>query len=146
MSGRPPTGPEPGPDAYALEIAITPDDVDVLGHVNNVVYLRWVQDAAVAHWRALATEEQQASIAWVVVRHEIDYRRPAMPGDTIVARTWVGALSRNTFERHTRIERAADGTVLAQARTLWVPLDPASGRIKEVGEDVRRRFSTSIAG
>ena len=65
------------PKAFELPIPINPADIDVHGHVNNVVYVRWVQDAAVSHWRALATKEQQANVSWVVVRHEIDYKRPA---------------------------------------------------------------------
>ena len=133
--------PSPASEPYALAIAIQPDDIDVLGHVNNIVYLRWVQDAAAAHWTSLTTLEEQASVAWVVVRHEIDYRRPAMPDDRILARTRVGTASRHTFERLTEIVRENDGTVLANARTLWVPLDPATGRVIHVGNSLRIRFS-----
>jgi len=128
-------------EPYSIDITIEPSDIDVLGHVNNIVYLRWVQDAAIAHWRALATPDEQAAIAWVVVRHEIDYRRPALPGDAIIARTRVGSASRHTFERLTEILRASDTTVLANARTLWVPLDPTSGRVIHVGNALRERFS-----
>jgi acyl-CoA thioester hydrolase len=128
-------------DSFELPIEIQSDDIDRLGHVNNVVYLRWVQEAAIAHWRVLATPEQQTTVAWVVVRHEIDYKRPARPGDQVVARTWVGLASRNSFERHTEILRAADRKVLAQARTLWCPIDPQTGRPVQVAPDIRARFS-----
>jgi len=128
-------------EGFELPIEIQPDDIDALGHVNNVVYVGWIQEAAIAHWRVLATPEQQAEVAWVVVRHEIDYKRPARPGDRIVARTWVGAASRNTFERHTEIIRATDRKVLAQARTLWCPIDPRTGRPVQVSPDMRARFS-----
>jgi len=135
----------PSREPFELPIAIQGDDIDRLGHVNNVVYLRWIQDAAIAHWRVLATPEQQTAVAWVVVRHEIDYKRPARPGDAILARTWVGLASRNTFERHTEILRAADRKVLAQARTLWCPVDPQTGRAIPVSEEVRARFSVPPA-
>ncbi len=130
-------------EPYELEIRVQPSDIDQLGHVNNVVYLRWVQDAAAAHWRSAATPEQQADLAWVVVRHEIDYKQAARLEDGIVARTWVGAASRNLFERHTEILRAGDRRLLARTRTLWCPIDARTGRPKQVGADVRERFSTS---
>lgn len=120
---------------------ITPADIDELGHVNNVVYLRWVQDAATAHWRAAATPAQQAAIAWVALRHEIDYKHPAMPGEAIVASTWVGTAESVRFERFVEILRANDRKLLAQARTLWCPISRATGRVTRVGDDVRRVFS-----
>jgi acyl-CoA thioester hydrolase len=120
-------------------------DIDAQGHVNNVVYLRWVQDVAVAHWRHAATAEQQARLTWVVVRHEIDYKHPARLDDDVVARTWVGTASRVRFERHTELRRAADGHVLARARTLWCPLSSATGKPIDVDADVRARFSVPAA-
>jgi acyl-CoA thioester hydrolase len=135
----------PPAERFELSLEIQPSDIDVLGHVNNVVYLRWVQDAAVAHWDALTSPEQKAAVAWVVVRHEIDYRHAARPGDGILARTWVGTASRRTFERHTEILRASDRHVLARARTLWCPLDPGTGRPIRVDPELRRRFSVPEA-
>jgi len=127
---------------FELDIRVLPSDIDVLGHVNNVVYLRWVQDVAVAHWRAAATAQQQADVLWVVVRHEIDYKHPALLSDGIIARTWVGAATRSAFERHTEILRAGDRRLLARARTLWCPIAPDTFRPMQVGDDVRERFST----
>ncbi len=128
-------------EPFELPIAIAEEDIDVLDHVNNVVYLRWVQDAAVAHWRQAATPEEQARLLWVVARHEIDYRRPARSWDAIVARTWVGTASRSAFDRHTEILRVHDRTLLARARTVWVPIDPATGRPTVPDDEVRTRFS-----
>jgi len=139
------TGPGSQESAFELPIDVHPDDIDRLGHVNNVVYLRWIQDAAIAHWRVLATPAQQSEVAWVVVRHEIDYKRPVRLGDGVVARTWVGLASRNTFERHTEILRTSDRKMVAQARTLWCPVDPATGRPAQVSADIRDRFSTGEA-
>ena len=73
-------------EVFELAVAVKPEDIDELGHVNNVSYLRWVQDVAVAHWRSAAPAEDQAKLAWVVVRHEIDYKQAAFLGDEIVAR------------------------------------------------------------
>lgn len=130
---------------FELRLVVHPGDIDQLGHVNNVVYLRWVQEAAVAHWRAAAEPADQAALAWVVVRHEIDYLRAAQPDDAILARTWVGAVVGRDFERHTEIRRARDHKVLARARTLWCPVDPATGRRAEPSAAVRARFSVPVA-
>ena len=127
---------------FEVAISATEADLDELGHVNNVVYLRWVQEAAAAHWRTLTTLAQREAVAWVVVRHEIDYKRPALAGDALVARTWVGPATKGTFERHTEILRPRDGQVLARARTLWCPVNPSTGRPTLVGRDVRRLAST----
>jgi len=127
---------------FELPIQVQPSDIDQLGHVNNVVYLRWVQDAAVAHWRAAATPQQQAEVLWVVVRHEIDYKHPARLAEPLVARTWVGAATGRTFERHTEILRASDRRLLARARTVWVPISPGTLKPMHVGDDVREAFST----
>ena len=105
------------------------------------MYVRWVQDIAIAHWRAAAPADAQAALVWVVARHEIDYKHPALLGDTILARTWVGPATRLAFERNTEILRAADRKLLARARTIWVPLDPRTGRPCEVSAEVRERFS-----
>jgi len=127
-------------ERFEVPITIRPEDIDVLGHVNNVAYLRWIQDAAVAHWQARASAEAQADLFWVVARHEIDYKRPAFPDDDIVARTWVGRATRRAFDRHTEIVRA-DGKVLVQARTVWVPVDPETMKPTDVSQEVRERFS-----
>lgn len=118
------------------------DDLDERRHVNNLVYVRWIQKVAVAHWRALAPDVDQTAIAWVVLRHEIDYLQPARLGDEITLRTWVGKASGLSFERHTEILRRRDGELLARARTLWCPVDAETGRPKRVGPEVRRLFST----
>ena len=131
------------PSPFELAIPVEPADIDELGHVNNVTYLRWVQDVAVAHWRAAAAVEDQARLVWVAVRHEIDYKHPAHLGDGIIARTWVGTASRIRFERHTELLRASDRRLLAKARTLWCPIDAATGMPARVGTDVRARFSAA---
>ena len=124
-------------------VRVAADDLDERAHVNNVVYVRWIQQIAVAHWRAIAPPEDQAAIAWVVLRHEVDYSYPALQDDEIVLRTWVGAASGLSFERHTEILRGVDGKLLARARTLWCPVDAKTGRPRRVGDAVRRLFSAA---
>jgi len=122
-----------------MPVSVQPADIDEQDHVNNTVYLRWIQDVAVAHWKSLASKEAQEAIGWVVLRHEIDYKAPAGLGDEIVLRTWVGAASRLKFERFTEIRRKSD--VIAKARTLWVPIDWNTGKPTRVSAEVRAQFS-----
>ena len=127
--------------AFEMTVSVQSADIDGQNHVNNTVYLRWVQDVATAHWESLASAEAQTAIGWVVVRHEIDYKLPANLGDEILLRTWVGEASRLKFERFTEIRRKENNQLLAQARTLWVPIDSKTGKPTRVSADVRARFS-----
>jgi acyl-CoA thioester hydrolase len=125
-----------------MTVPVLPSDIDEQNHVNNTVYLRWVQDVATAHWRAVASAQAQAAIGWVVLRHEIDYKTPATLDDEIVLRTWVGKATRLTFERFTEIRRKNDGQLFSEARTLWCPINARTGRPVRVAAEVRAQFST----
>jgi acyl-CoA thioester hydrolase len=108
---------------FEMTVPVLPNDIDEQNHVNNTVYLRWVQDVATAHWQAIASPEVQELVGWVVLRHEIDYKMPATPGDEVILCTWVGKATRLTFERFTEIRRKSDRQLLSQARTLWCPIN-----------------------
>jgi acyl-CoA thioester hydrolase len=127
---------------FELTVPVLPTDIDEQNRVNNTVYVRWVQDVATAHWRAIASPEAQEGTSWVVLRHEIDYKAPALHGDEVTLRTWVGEATRLTFERFTEIRRKSDDQFLAKARTLWCPVNPQTGKPVRVSVEVRDRFST----
>lgn len=135
----------PAAPRFERPLIILPADIDGLGHVNNVVYLRWAQDIATAHWEAAATAEQQRSLAWVALRHEIDYKHPALPGDAVLASTWVGTADAVRFERFVEILRASDRKLFAAVRTLWCPINRTTGRVTRVDDAVRTVFSTASA-
>jgi len=132
---------------FQIRVRVSPEDIDEMDHVNNAVYLRWVQEVAVAHWRAAASPEMQAETLWVVLRHEIDYKAAALLSDELVVTTWVGEATRITFERHTEITRTDPDSaeskriIVAKARTLWCPIDAQSRRPKRVSPDIRNHFS-----
>jgi acyl-CoA thioester hydrolase len=126
---------------FEMSVSVLPGDIDEQNHVNNTVYLRWVQEVASAHWRAIASSEAQEGIGWVVLRHEIDYKAPACPGDDVLLRTWVGKATRLTFERFTEILRSNDSQLLSTARTLWCPINAQTGRPVRVSAEVREQFS-----
>lgn len=130
-------------ERFTLHIDVVPEDIDMLGHVNNIVYLRWVQDAAIAHWSSIAPGDEQEKLIWVVRRHEIEYKKPALRGDSIVVRTWIGSASRLAFDRHTEMLRSSDMRLLALARTVWCPIDRKTGKPTDVSEQIRLLFSVS---
>ena len=117
---------------YTLAIRVTDADIDRQGHVNNVAFVRYIQDAAAAHWTAIAPDAVRDAFAWVVRRHEIEYLKPAFPGEVLVARTWVGKPSGATWERLTEVYRDGEDRPLVTARTVWVLLDAATGRPRRV--------------
>ena len=124
--------PPEGRQVFARTFEPKPSDIDENGHVNNVVYLEWAQIIATAHWRARALPEDQAAYAWVALRHEVDYRRPLLPGETASARTWVSDTTEGPrFDRYVRID-GPDGAMCAQVRTVWCLVEKATGRPKRV--------------
>ena len=125
-----------------MPIGVQPGDIDRQNHVNNTVYVRWIQEVATAHWESRAPAEARDAIGWVVLRHEIDYKSPACLGDELVLRTWVGKATRATFERFVEVVRKDDRQLVAKARTLWVPINPETAKPTRVPAEVRARFST----
>jgi acyl-CoA thioester hydrolase len=130
----------PAHDRFHHPLTVEAADIDANQHANNIAYLRWVQDAAVAHWQAAIEPELARAMAWVVVRHEIDYKKPALLGDALVVQTWVNAISAATTERLCEIVRPADNQILARARTIWCALDPRTGRPRRIDDRIRAAF------
>ncbi len=125
---------------FTMTFTAQPSDIDELGHVNNAVWVRWIQDIAVAHWHAVADPAHHDRYIWVVTRHEIDYRGNVVAGDTVTAETWVGEPPKGArFDRHVRF-RGADGRVKVEAKTTWAILDRASGRLVRVPKEVAEPF------
>src|SRR6185295_12479701 len=127
--------------SFELPIIVQSSDIDALGHVNNVVYLRWMQEAAAAHWEAAAPAGLRGTVSWVVVRHEIDYKAPAFDGERLVARTWVGEPSGATWERFIEIRHADGDRLLARGRSVYAALDRVSGRPRRVDALLREPFA-----
>jgi acyl-CoA thioester hydrolase len=125
---------------YTATITAGPDDIDELGHVNNAVWVRWIQGVAVAHWNAVAPPAHHDAYIWVVTRHEIDYRGNVSAGETVTAETWVSDPPRGArFDRNMRF-LGSDGKVRVEAKTTWALLDRASGRLMRVPAEVAAPF------
>ncbi len=124
---------------HAITVTAQAADIDELGHVNNTVYLRWVQDVATAHWRAVARPEDIDRFIWVVTRHEIDYLRATLVGEVLTVTTWVGTPRGARFDRFVEI-CGADGKLRARATTIWALADTRSHRAVRVPPEVAAPF------
>ncbi len=117
-----------------------PEHIDELGHVNNAVWVTWIQDMSTSHWRAVADADHVAAYIWVITRHEIDYRGNIILGERVTGRTWVEGTPRGArFDR--RVDFLNDaGKVMVTAKTTWAIIDRARGRIIRVPDEVAARF------
>ena len=125
-------------EVYVHPLTIRPEDIDENGHVNNVVYVRWIQDVGTAHWRAHFPDDMGGRRSWVVMRHEIDYRRALKLGDAVQARTWVGEPRGARFDRFVLIE--GPGGLAAQGHTEWAMIEAATQRPHRIPAEITEAF------
>lgn len=128
---------------YRYDFTVPPGVIDGNGHVNNVAYVQWMQDAAVRHSESSGggRAARDAGAIWVVRKHSIEYLRPAYAGDVITAMTWVVHFRRALSLRKYRFVRASDNAELSRGETEWVFLDAASGRPRVIPPAVIAAFS-----
>ena len=125
---------------YERRITAAPEDLDELGHVNNAVWVRWIQGIATAHWQLTARAQDRDAYFWVVVRHEIDYLRAVFEGETVTARTWIPDPPRGAkFDRHIEFV-GEDGKPRVRSVTTWAMIDKASGRPQRVTPEIATPF------
>ncbi len=130
---------EPGP-VFEYRIKVMQEHIDELEHVNNVVYVQFMQDVADKHWHSIELSDLEKEVVWVVRRHEIDYLHPAVLGDELLIRTWTGEHGTVTWDRHYEIIRPADQKRIITAKSVWVLLDKITGRPRRIEEPILRRF------
>ena len=128
------------PEIYEKKLVVEEKHLDKQRHVNNVQYVQWVQDVAEEHWEVRATEEQKAEVIWVVVRHEIDYKKEAFLGDDISLQTYVGETTHVTSIRHVIIKNSKTKKLLAEAKTTWCLLNAKTKKPVKISEELKRVF------
>lgn len=126
---------------FEYPITILQNDIDEQGHVNNIVYLKWVQDVAIAHWTSVAPKEMLETNLWVVSRHEIDYLKSAYINSKLIAKTWVTEPQGAKSERHVTIMDAETETIYAKIKTIWYLLDFKTKRPKRIDTEIVKVFS-----
>ena len=125
-------------NVFRQPIAIAPADIDHLGHVNNSVYLRWVQEAVVSYWEKIAPADAVAAHLWVALKHEITYRKPAFHDAGVVAAVIAERVQGARAFFSTVIRRGEE--VVAEVQSCWCCLDAASKRPARVAMDIAKRF------
>ena len=126
---------------YTQEVTVTEAHLDELQHVNNVQYLQWVQDIAGAHWQSLIANSKETYGLWVVRSHNIEYKRQAKLGDTLLIETHVTLTEGFLSERKVRFYLAGTKTLVAQCSTQWCYLDPASQKLLRIPQNIRTLFN-----
>ena len=128
---------------YPYEFTVPANALDENGHVNNVMYVQWMQDAAVRHYEAMggAQPTQAIGATWVVRSHKIEYLSPAFVGQHIKVLTWVATMRRVRSMRRYHFVRVEDEQVLVRGETDWVFVDAKTGRPRAVPPEVSGLFS-----
>jgi acyl-CoA thioester hydrolase len=135
------------PDTFRLDLVVGDDDIDSLGHASNLAFVRWIQDAAIAHSAAVGLDldaYRRLGAVFVVVRHEIDYLRPALRADELEARTWISSVMAAKCLRATHLVRKRDEQVVARGVTTWGFVAFETGRPKRISDDVRAAFGPYV--
>ena len=127
-------------ERFSLTFTAGPEHIDVMGHVNNAVWVQWMEAIATAHWQAAASPEHQDAYAWVVTRHEIDYRGNIREGESVTAETFIeNGPSGARFDRCVLFRNAA-GKPIVSAKSTWAMIDRRSGRVQRVPDEVVAPF------
>ena len=128
-------------NVFTYQHVVTKNEIDTLNHVNNVVYVQWIQDISTKHWNDLTKNSSDLNFVWVVTRHEIDYKGQALLGDTITFKTWVGETKGVTSVRHVEILKGTD--IIVKATTVWCMLHAETLKPARITESVLKILETS---
>lgn len=116
------------------------EHIDQLGHVNNAVWVQWMEVIAAAHWELDARPVDVAAFAWVVVRHEIDYHGNIQQGERVEAHTFISEIPKGArFFRNIHFRNSA-GKLIVKAKTTWAMIDPATRRLTRIPPEVVAPF------
>lgn len=118
------------------------EHIDVMGHVNNAVWVEWIQDMATTHWEAVAAPEHARDFIWLVVRHEIDYRGNISAGESVTGETWIPGKPQGAKSMRRVDFRDGNGKVIVSAATTWAMLHRETGRLARVRPEVIAPFQT----
>ncbi len=123
---------------FSHSFRVSAEDIDANGHVNNVAYVRWIQEVAVAHWISVTDEATREKLTWMLTRHEIDYKKQTFENEEVTITTWVGEPTRVTWERFTEINRGED--LVVKARSIWCLIDRETSRPTRITSDLKEVF------
>lgn len=125
---------------FEYPIIIKENDIDENSHVNNISYLKWVQEVAIAHWTSVSNKEMRDRYLWVVSRHEIDYLKSAYINSKLIAKTWVTEPNGAKSERYVDFYDTVTNTIIAKVKTTWYLLDAITKKPKRIDADLVNVF------
>lgn len=128
---------------YHHRVRVDPEDIDAMGHINNVSYVAWMQEAAIAHSTANGWDlarYQSFGAGWVARQHRIEYLRPGFQEDDLMVQTWVFGLKRVSSTRHYHVVRASDKAVIAKAETQWAFVDLLTQTPRKIPPEISQSF------
>ena len=120
---------------FSQSFRVSAADIDANNHVNNVAYVRWIQDVAVAHWFSVTHEKTREKYIWMLTRHEIDYKKQTFENELVTVTTWVGEATRITWERFTEVKRGED--LLCKARSIWCLIDRETSKPTRITSELK---------
>ncbi len=125
---------------FNITIKVLPEHLDEVNHVNNVIYVQWMQDIAQQHWNTFASKQLKEEVLWMIKRHEIDYYNQAFLDDELLMHTWTGEYTNVTWKRHYEIIRIADNKKIISAASIWIPLDRKTQRPRRIDDTLIMMF------
>lgn len=126
---------------FSTIIKVESQHLDDVNHVNNVIYVQWMQDIASQHWEAFASDKLKQEVLWMIKRHEVDYYNQAFLGDELHMTTWTGEHTNVTWKRHYEIIRPADNKKIIIAASVWIPLERKTQRPRRIDDELINMFA-----
>ena len=126
---------------FKITFKVEQQHLDDVNHVNNVIYVQWMENIARQHWNTYASEEMQLQVLWMIKRHEIDYITQAFLDNELEMHTWTGDYTNVTWKRHYEITRIADSKKIISAASIWIPLDRKTQRPRRIDDAMLLMFS-----
>ena len=126
---------------FSTIIHVTHAHLDDLDHVNNVMYVQWMQDIAAMHWNIFAPNNLKDEILWMIRRHEIDYFNQAFLNDELSMETWTGEYTNVTWKRHYEITRLPDNKKIISAASVWIAVDKKTQRVRKIDDELIMTFA-----
>ena len=133
---------------HTIELVPAPTDIDDLGHVSNLVYVRWILEVALSHSDAVGWDNaayRRLGAIWVVRRHEVDYLSSVLPEQRVAVTTWVEAVKGVSSIRRTSMRRVSDGVEVCRCTSTWAFIDLTTGKPRKISDDVRHAFPVVAA-
>ena len=126
---------------FSITIKVASEHLDDLNHVNNVIYVQWMQDIAAQHWNTYVSDKLKEEVLWMTRRHEVDYFNQAFLNDELRMETWTGEYTNVTWKRYYEITRVSDNKKIISAASVWVAVDKETQRLRKIDNELINTFA-----